>query len=194
MTSIIFFYNINKNIFLNRLNFLKKKMTTTSKSNFISEKRNLFISNEKKNEFVCQGTQTDPEITQQAFTQAAISENLFLLLTRQKEDSNLVRNLFFNRNNDKKKPSTTTTLCKTIGCKKIARNNSLKFCKSHWNQTFPCKLMRCKTKRINNSDYCSHHLEQLKNGKHNLCNVENCTNLRRRRGVCDKHFKEGKMK
>jgi hypothetical protein len=152
------------------------------KNNPLSDKR-------QQQYLTSQGTQTDPEITQQAFTQAALSENLFLLLQRQREDSNLLRNLFLNNNNNTK----DRKVCETIGCEKIARNNKLNFCASHWNETKPCKISNCQRKRNGLKDHCPIHFKQLRsfqraNKSLNFCNVENCINLQRRRGVCNNHL------
>lgn len=155
-------------------------MTTTKKSNIISQKR----TNNKK--LISQGTQTDPEITQQAFTQAAISEQLFLMLNRQKEDSNLMRNLFLHKR-------SKTNKCTMSGCKRKARSNNYKYCEPHFNETFTCNITTCTAKRVGSKDFCFRHVEQseiFKNQNKPVCNVEACNNVARRRGVCKKHFDE----
>ena len=153
------------------------------KNNIISEKKTLLINDK---ELISEGTQTEPKITQQAFTQTSISENLFLILQRQKEDSNLLRNLLLKR-------ISSNRTCRMIGCERISRSNKLKYCESHWNETFICKISACQKKRTGTIQYCFNHFEQIE-GRKNFCNVEGCINGQRRRGVCDKHLQEGIMK
>lgn len=157
-------------------------------SNNTSRKRINFNTNEEKKETKCQGTQTDSRITRQSFTQEEMSENLFLLLKRQVEDSRLMHDIMLERRRMHVR-NESHSICKIIDCEKVSRGNLLKYCKRHWNETFICNITMCNLKRFNDKHYCLHHVDQMEvfKGK-NFCNVENCRNIQRRRGVCEKHF------